>query len=363
MAPLEGMTPRAAELRQRYAAALLDGARRTAQDNWADYRFGPPPPVLPGRDQDFIDYVLDHLEEFAAAQAAWSDRRSAEVLEELLLFRSLGPRHVTLPTNTPAYREVAAAADTTPPGARLREANVLPVRHKFMHVYEVPDLGAAVLATNGLVINLLHFHQYRFARGGVAIAPRSGDVILDCGACWGDTTVLLASLAAPGAEVHAFEFIPDNLQLFARNLGLNPQLAPHIHLCPRPLGRTTGELLRFVAQGPGSRQDEAGTEVAETIAIDDYVAAAGLARVDFIKMDIEGCEAAALAGARQTIARWRPRLAISAYHRRDDLFVLPALIRELWPGYAIYLEHHTIHAEETVIYAIDAGEASSRGAP
>lgn len=76
-----------------------------------------------------------------------------------------------------------------------------------------------------------------------------------------------------------------------------------------------------------------------------------LARVDFIKMDIEGSEAAALQGAAQTLARHRPRLAISAYHMPADLWELPALIRELNPGYRFFLDHHTNFAEETVPYA------------
>ena len=51
----------------------------------------------------------------------------------------------------------------------------------------------------------------------------------------------------------------------------------------------------------------------------------GLDRVDFIKMDIEGAERHAVAGARQTIARFAPRMALSVYHRPDD----PEVIREL----------------------------------
>ena len=58
-----------------------------------------------------------------------------------------------------------------------------------------------------------------------------------------------------------------------------------------------------------------------------------LERVDFIKMDIEGAERNALAGARQTLARWHPRLALSAYHRPDDPEKIPAAVFAAWPGY------------------------------
>jgi hypothetical protein len=53
--------------------------------------------------------------------------------------------------------------------------------------------------------------------------------------------------------------------------------------------------------------------------------------VDFIKMDIEGAERQALRGAQQTVARFRPRLAISLEHTPSDAEEIPTLIRSLWP--------------------------------
>jgi hypothetical protein len=67
--------------------------------------------------------------------------------------------------------------------------------------------------------------------------------------------------------------------------------------------------------------------------IDTLVSELKLPRVDFIKMDIEGAEQEALRGARQTLARYRPRLAISAYHKREDPLEIPALVRSARPDY------------------------------
>jgi methyltransferase FkbM-like protein len=67
--------------------------------------------------------------------------------------------------------------------------------------------------------------------------------------------------------------------------------------------------------------------------IDELVAELNLTRVDFIKMDIEGAEKNALRGARQTLGRFRPRLAISAEHLPDDDTAIPALVRTLQPSY------------------------------
>ncbi len=149
----------------------------------------------------------------------------------------------------------------------------------------------------------------------------------------------------------AFEFVPDNLDIFEMNLQANSKLEKRISLCQQPVGRESSEPFNYNAAGRGTKHDVDGASTSDTITIDDYVKQQGLERVDFIKMDIEGSESDALEGAATTIERWHPRLAISAYHRWQDLIELPLLIRDLAPGYQLYLDHHTIHAEETVLYA------------
>jgi hypothetical protein len=69
-------------------------------------------------------------------------------------------------------------------------------------------------------------------------------------------------------------------------------------------------------------------------------------------MDIEGSEIAALEGAHQTILAHRPKLAICVYHRFDDLWTIPNLIAERYPFYQLYLNHHSLHHEETVLYCV-----------
>ncbi len=59
--------------------------------------------------------------------------------------------------------------------------------------------------------------------------------------------------------------------------------------------------------------------------------------VDYIKYDVEGAEYAALQGSANTVARCRPILRVAAYHRSEDLFRLPLLLRELCPSYCMYL--------------------------
>ena len=71
-------------------------------------------------------------------------------------------------------------------------------------------------------------------------------------------------------------------------------------------------------------------------------------------MDIEGSELDALKGAEHSLRRWRPKLALSLYHRPEDLFSIPLWLDSLDCGYSFFLDHYSIHTEETVLYALAA---------
>lgn len=75
-------------------------------------------------------------------------------------------------------------------------------------------------------------------------------------------------------------------------------------------------------------------------------------KVTFIKMDIEGSELAALRGAEQIIRTQKPKLAISVYHKPEDIWEIPSLILKFCPEYKFYLRHYSISYTETVLYAV-----------
>lgn len=75
-------------------------------------------------------------------------------------------------------------------------------------------------------------------------------------------------------------------------------------------------------------------------------------RVSFIKMDIEGAEMLALYGAKNTIQRCKPKLAICVYHKREDLITIPQYLKQLVPNYKLFLIAHRPFAGEIVLYCV-----------
>ncbi|MBE6631420.1 MAG: FkbM family methyltransferase [Ruminococcaceae bacterium] len=74
--------------------------------------------------------------------------------------------------------------------------------------------------------------------------------------------------------------------------------------------------------------------------------------VDYIKYDVEGSEREALLGSAKTIKLCSPDLLVSLYHRSEDVFTLPRLVKELG-NYKLYLRRFNYYpAWDLNLYAI-----------
>lgn len=76
-------------------------------------------------------------------------------------------------------------------------------------------------------------------------------------------------------------------------------------------------------------------------------------KVTYIKMDIEGMEMDALKGGSEIIRRYKPKLAISVYHKMEDIIEIPYYINSLELGYELYLRHYwDCNGTDTILFAI-----------
>ena len=75
-------------------------------------------------------------------------------------------------------------------------------------------------------------------------------------------------------------------------------------------------------------------------------------KVDFIKLDIEGAEQDAIEGAKNTIKKYNPILAICIYHKAQDWYKVPQMVLKINSNYKIYIRHYMEGIFETVMYFI-----------
>lgn len=106
--------------------------------------------------------------------------------------------------------------------------------------------------------------------------------------------------------------------------------------------------LYFESNKDSSRISQTGGQKIEVDTLDHLVSD----KVTFIKLDVEGAECLALEGAKNLIRQYKPKLAISLYHKPEDIWEIPLLILKLNPEYKFYIRHYTLLELETVLYAI-----------
>ena len=102
-----------------------------------------------------------------------------------------------------------------------------------------------------------------------------------------------------------------------------------------------------------------GTSV-QGVRIDDFCRERDIAPT-IIQMDIEGAEMSALHGARDTIMKYKPKLAICLYHSLcfehvplSDYWEIPIFVREIVPEYSFYVRNDSLYSDnlQTVLYAV-----------
>jgi FkbM family methyltransferase len=191
---------------------------------------------------------------------------------------------------------------------------------------------------NDLLASLLAEQEENiYGSGEQAVHP--GDIVLDCGAHVGVFTRV--AVAAGAGLVVAIEPAPRNVECLRRNMAAEIASGRVLVVAEGVWDKEgTLPLHMDASNSDGARLLSTDKPRAVTIevpltTIDLLVARLKLPRVDFIKMDIEGAEQKALAGAKSVISIYRPRMALCTYHTLSDPVVVPMLARSAWYEYRV----------------------------
>ncbi len=162
---------------------------------------------------------------------------------------------------------------------------------------------------------------------GLRDLVKPGSVCIDIGAAAGMYTVLLSRLAGPTGQVHSVEPVTfahsnwtkllgsrssENVKHHVTALGAEPGRG----MMSVPVGKhgpvTGRSFLEFKTNGVGSNAEFAGQmEVAVDVqTLDGLCEDAGIKRLDFVKIDVEGAELHILEGGQRTIETLRPAMLI-----------------------------------------------------
>lgn len=156
---------------------------------------------------------------------------------------------------------------------------------------------------------------------------KHGDVVFDIGANIGAHTLHFARLVGASGAVHAFEPTDYAIKKLRGNLALNPGFLAHVSthqiflgksgdaalpetVCSSwPVNRWTTDIIdsdlneQHLGRGKALRGAKAMTA-------DHFCSTEGIARLDLVKLDVDGNELDVLRGFRECLIRFRPRIIV-----------------------------------------------------
>ena len=174
------------------------------------------------------------------------------------------------------------------------------------------------------------------------------EVFVDGGMFEGDTAgEFIRRVAGQFRQYYGFEIDAANYRKAAKNLkGIE-----RVTLLQKGLWSSETELRFNTNLSASSKLSESGDGTVPVTSMDTFFADL-FEKPTLIKLDIEGAEKEALLGAKNIIKSVKPKLAICAYHKPEDIYELPRLLAGYGVDYKFALRHYSDTLLDTVLYAV-----------
>lgn len=175
------------------------------------------------------------------------------------------------------------------------------------------------------------------------------EVFVDLGAYTGDSTIsFLRNYGDSYKKIYAYEITPETYQILVSNLKDYPNVVCYL----KGVGDTRSSLsvVNSSADASANTVFVSDNGTIPMVTLDEDIGE----KLTMIKADIEGFEQEALLGAINHIKNDHPKLLISVYHKNEDLWKIPKMIKEIDPTYKFYLRYHggNVYPTEITLIAI-----------
>lgn len=175
------------------------------------------------------------------------------------------------------------------------------------------------------------------------------EVFVDLGAYTGDSTIsFLRNYGDSYKKIYAYEITPETYQILVSNLKDYPNVVCYL----KGVGDTRSSLsvVNSSADASANTVFVSANGTIPMVTLDEDIGET----ITIIKADIEGFEQEALLGAINHIKNDHPKLLISVYHKNEDLWKIPKMIKEIDLTYKFYLRYHggNVYPTEITLIAI-----------
>jgi|GEM_PF-6132674 len=219
--------------------------------------------------------------------------------------------------------------------------------------YEIEDIK--IYGTEYEIYDTWKREQYSYKD---KVVPNISDTVISLGCYYGETSIWFAKKVGNKGIIYALDASKKNIRVAKKNIIIN-------HIENIILGNiclSDKEDKKFFLDANGSsriikKEDSSYLHKKEdyieicTTTLDKYCDSNDINHINFLKIDIEGMDLAAIKGAKRIIQHSKPNIAVAIYHKPSDFIEIPKLLKYFVPDYKFYLSNKRLDFNETILFA------------